>query len=702
MALSFQNKIRPVQGAATSTPPVPGGSTTPTVSFSSKVRPISTPVASQPISTPQEDTGGGVGGFFKGLVSAPATMIARPFQAAADIGDYIGTKMAIADNPESEGAIRSANIDDRSKNRAKEGSIIAPTPQNTSDVIKDVGRGVQTVALGTGAPMAGGAAFGFGASLENQGSKVFTGEGATDALTSTLIGMGAGKALDLVGKPLLNAAGNVIGKITPQTLKDVSSRGATAVSSFMAQHEIVPTAVKPAINAIPKVAEAFDKGVNKLFSGTGGVIKGAFQEQYPGMKSKNIAKHYENVEVSRLFEPTKKTDAAYRNATEVFKDSKKRGINLEKIAADNKIYASDHITDGKYATQEVVDTLRNETMGGGPEILRPYLKAAEQGVARVPVSDVRNEMIYKIGKVSDSKLSTEQKKIAIQRINKEYGDGSVTSSRYKDGYGLENLYDSKLQTSSNLYKGPKNGGVQSISDNLTSQQKEIESQVFDSLLRKNAPKELGLDAYFKAQESKFVLANYLESLNTKKATQTMFQRGMKKAAQLGGATTGASVAGPFGMFSGYQFGGIVADTFASASNPVKVMYLKSIGKTQPEIYSIMKTFTSDAEARALSRQLLPAAGASGKTSPDLMRKQNMQGAVEMGYPQRPTTPGERFNNNNKQNLNQLFNTKTLPAPEPRIITPNTQGTPNRMSKLYNSGGDKGEVGGMRQRIKPKK
>ena len=43
----------------------------------------------------------------------------------------------------------------------------------------------------------------------------------------------------------------------------------------------------------------------------------------------------------------------------------------------------------------------------------------------------------------------------------------------------------------------------------------------------------------------------------------------------------------------------------------------------------------------------------------------------------------------------------LPAPSERIITPNTQGTPNRISNLYKAGGDIGEVGGIRQRKKTK-
>ncbi len=633
-------------------------SATPKVDYSALAQKFggvsSQPAAATPAPT---DTGGGVGGFLKGLVSAPATLVARPLQLGAEL-------LGASDQ----------SVNDFTQKYG--GGIVAPTPQNASDVVKDVGRGIQTVALGTGAPLATGAAFGFGSSLENQGSDALTtGGGITNTLVSTLAGLGLGKAVDLVGKPLLDAAGKVIGTITPKTLQDVASKGAGAVSDFMAQHELLGGVAKPASEAITKGAEAFDKGAGKLFTGAGKAVKGVVQSQYPGMTTENAAKHYENIEVKRFLEPTKMPGATFRNATEVAKDAERRGIDLEKMLKDNKIYTSDHVTEGKFATQDTVNALRDEAMSGGKEILRPALASAEPGIQKVPLSEVRDEILSRLNKVPDAKLSPAQKLKFAKNIATEYGDTSVTAATHPDGYSLTNLYDSKLQTGSNLYKGPKNGGVQTISDNLTSQQKQIESQVFGDLLKKNSPKELGLDSYFKAQEGRFMLADYLESLNTKKAPQSLFQRSVKRAAQLGGATTGASVAGPFGMFSGYQFGGIVADTFANASNPVKVAFLKSIGKTEPEIYSIMKEFTSDANIAKELRKALPSGNA---VDAGLTKVQNGKGAIEMG--QHVYEPN-KFNNDLTHNLRREINTQRLPAPSTIYKGPtqdNLPYTPNRL------------------------
>ncbi len=599
---------------------------------------------------PQEDKGSAVGSFFKGLVSAPATLIARPFQAVQSGVQLAGTdfegdakksqdfsNQAIALTPQIR-AMKAAGQDASALEaqrrsfiqqaqditnkltsdatyKPSSGGIVAPAPENFGDVTKDVGRGIQTVALGVGSPLAAGGAFGFGSSLERQGNDALTtGAGLTDTLVSTLVGMGAGKALDLVGKPLLNAAGKVIGKITPKTLQDVAAKGSEAVSNFMSHHEILPAGAKEIVAKIPQAAEKFDAGVNSLFKGGKGAVAGAVQSQYPGLTKGNIANHYEKVEVDRLMQPSKEAGATFKGAAEVSADAAKRGIDLRKLAADNKIYASDHIVDGKFATADTVSALRDEAMNGGKEILRPALSAADPSVQRIPLSEVRSRMIEKLNKIPDARLSPDQKLKFAKNIAKEYGDGSVTAAAHPNGYNLTNLYDSKLQTSSGLYKGST---LQSISDSLTSQQKQLESQVFGDILKKSAPKELGLDKYFKAQEGKFVLANYLESLNAKKAPQSLFQRALKKTAQLGGATTGANVGGPFGMFSGYQFGGIMADTFAGASNPVKISFLKSIGKSEPEIYAIMKQFASDAEIAKGMRKSLPAPGDTTAASPTL-------------------------------------------------------------------------------------
>ena len=719
MPLSFQDKIKKVSSPTAVTPATPSATVAPatpatppvsSLSFASKIKPVASPT------TPAPEGGNMLGDMVKGLVSAPATMIARPFQAvqsAVQLAgmDIPGNTAKMKDLNDQAYALTQQMKDMRARGedttaikaqaqdlinqsqaiatklgtdanwKPSAGGIIAAAPENFGDVKKDVGRAIETVALGAGSPLASGAAFGFGSSLE-QGNDVFS----MQTLTSTLLGMGLGKAVDLIGKPLLNASGKVIGTITPQLMKDLVAKGSGAVTDFMANHEILNGAIKPLAEKITSGAQAFDNSVNKLFKGTADTVKGAVASQYPAVTKENIAKHYENTEVKGLMEPATSPGKTYSKASDVLKDAEKRGIDIEKTLADNKIYKSEHIEDGKWTTGDTADALADEAKNGGADFLRPALREAEPGVQRTPINEVRNRIISKIKATPDTALSPTQKANFIKNVTREYADNGAEAMAYKDGYGLEDLYNTKLQRTSGLYKEPKSGGVKSISDSLTSQQKRLEADAFNEILLEKTPKEVGLDKYFKAQEAKFVTANYLRTLNGSRAPMSLFQKSVRKVSQLAGGTLGFKTFGPMGIFNGYQFGGLMSDTFANLPNPIKLSYLKSISKTPPEIYQIMKEYVSEAQAKRIVTKLLKEGNYQTANYP----------AIPLGSPTTP--PANVVGNNMTQNMRRLFNTPQLPAPAERTIVPNTQGTPNPIIAPYGAGGNKGDVGGVRQRL----
>lgn len=174
--------------------------------------------------TPQTpDSSNPIVSVAKSLLSPVATLLARPIQAGAEL-------------------LGASDKDVNDVSNSLSGRLVAPTPQNFGDVKKDIGRGVETVALGLG-PIAGGAAFGAGNSLE-QGNELLSAQTAFQ----TVLGAAGGKVLDLVGKPLLNAAGKAIGSITPQIIKDIASKGANAIEEFAANHNILPSGISDAVN----------------------------------------------------------------------------------------------------------------------------------------------------------------------------------------------------------------------------------------------------------------------------------------------------------------------------------------------------------------------------------------------------------------------------------------------------------------------
>lgn len=257
------------------------------------------------------------GGFLKSLVSAPATIIARPLQAVAELA----------------GASSQA-VDAFSSKYS--GGLVAPVPQNASDVKKDVGRGIETVALGAGGPVSGGAALGLGSSLE-QGNDLLSVKTAFD----TALGAVGGKVLDTIGKPIFNAAGNIIGKVTPLTLKDIAAKGVVAMQEFAAAHDILPENVAGLINTGAKTAEEL---ANKPFQAGATAAKKAgtaavdlYNHEYPTVTptqmevekaQTNIAKQYEKVLPLTPTQKVKEAQLLDRTGDNVYTTLAKNGVNL--------------------------------------------------------------------------------------------------------------------------------------------------------------------------------------------------------------------------------------------------------------------------------------------------------------------------------------------------------------------------------------
>lgn len=130
----------------------------------------------------------------KGIVSPVATIVARPFQAVAELA-----------------GASSESVDKFSSKIS--GGLIAPVPQNASDVVKDVGRGAETVLLGAGGAGLKGATLGKTVLKE---AAIGAGFGAASAVEQ---GGLETKASDLLKS---TAIGGVLGAVAPAAIKGAS------------------------------------------------------------------------------------------------------------------------------------------------------------------------------------------------------------------------------------------------------------------------------------------------------------------------------------------------------------------------------------------------------------------------------------------------------------------------------------------------
>lgn len=161
----------------------------------------SQPVTQQPKQGLLQKAGGFLGGVARDITKPVVELATRPYQAAKSIASTIVDPLA------------EPNLD---VNLPFYGKIEAP--KTGEDVVKDIGRGAQTVAFGLG-PVAGGAAFGGGAALEQGG-------GLKEVALGTLGGAAIGKATD-VALPLIGAGV----KSTGRALQTISAEDALRQSA---------------------------------------------------------------------------------------------------------------------------------------------------------------------------------------------------------------------------------------------------------------------------------------------------------------------------------------------------------------------------------------------------------------------------------------------------------------------------------------
>jgi len=198
-----------------------------------------TPVAPSP-QPAREEKGEG---FLKSIVKAPATILARPVQLAAEL-------VMPGDNTEA--------IDKFS--REKLGGFVAPVPQSAADVKKDVGRGIQTAAWGAPGLLSGGTAFGVGSSLE-KGNDLFS----TQTAVEGALGAGGAKIAGAVAKPILNVASKAIEKVAPGAMEAVSKKTSSIFSPIkqgMDESKLLPDEYSSFIN---KAAGKTEDILNKPF-----------------------------------------------------------------------------------------------------------------------------------------------------------------------------------------------------------------------------------------------------------------------------------------------------------------------------------------------------------------------------------------------------------------------------------------------------
>ncbi len=488
--MSYLDKLKPIGNTATTK------DVKKTSGYLSKLQPISE-------ATEPKKEGGGIGGFLSGLVKAPLTIAARPIQAIAELA---GAKSEDVDRVTSK----------------LTGGLVAPVPQNFGDVKKDVGRAAQTVALGAG-PVSGGALFGAGNSLE-QGNDLFSAQ----TPFQTVLGAGGGKVLDLVGKPLLDFAGNQIGKITPQVLKDVASKGTQAIQEFAANHNILPEKISTGIN---NIADNAEKIANKPFEVSGNIIKKPFvktPESIINAREKELAK----------------IDSNYSSMRKASGYSEDAGVASRRRVAESDTLVGAVDENGLIRTKEpggAVDQYRAQTIGGAEGVVRNNLERLGE---TVHLDDVEKELTKA---VHDSGLQGDDLVSALKKVKSEI-EGYRLKADAEGKIPLTLVHDAKISTTNGInYQTPP------------------EIKTYRKAVARGLKKTVENNSSFNTEEVNKEIAKYLEDIKFLERLDGKRVRGGKLGkyfAQISGnivgGIAGGAIGGPVGSATGTVLGGELA------------------------------------------------------------------------------------------------------------------------------------------------
>ena len=175
----------------------------------------------------------------KGIISPVATMLARPVQLGAEL---MGAS--------------AEDVNQKTKDVA--GDWVAPVPESGKDVLKDVGRGAQTVALGM--PVGGvkqavkaGVVAGAGAGLEKEGTLEGAAKGGTIGAGLGLAGGGVSKVIEKFPKWMVKNALNLTDE---QATKMLQTKTIGTKSTILNQSE---KAIAKQGNETTEIIKAADK-----------------------------------------------------------------------------------------------------------------------------------------------------------------------------------------------------------------------------------------------------------------------------------------------------------------------------------------------------------------------------------------------------------------------------------------------------------
>ena len=267
--------------------------------------------------------------------------------------------------------------------------------------------------------------------------------------------------------------------------------------------------------------------------------------------------------------------------------NKARGVltkdkTIPQTLAQLKINPYAHIEDGKYSTADTAEAIRESSGKMSNEMLRPSLEAADKTTPPTPVKDVISSAIENVTK--DKSLTSGDRAAIISSINKE---GEAMGADHPDGLSLTDAHDRKITYSQNAGYNP----AKSNADNNTAIANRAIASSLQSVVESKAPPGLPVHEFNSELAKNYRAADYLDSLNTKKAPVSNAQIVAHRAAEVVGAVVGHGIGGGIlGGVGGYMIGGTLEHMFENLSGKARGTFLTNLKTENPAAFAKVQDY----------------------------------------------------------------------------------------------------------------
>lgn len=300
--------------------------------------------------------------------------------------------------------------------------------------------------------------------------------------------------------------------------------------------------------------------------------------------------------------PTEDPSAKFDNARTILAENPGVGNTLASLGKN----PFDHLTeDGKFDTQSTADSIRNQNAVDSRTLIRPGLVAAEASVPAMPAQELLQPAIDSL---NEEPNITPTLKIKITKIIR--GMVNDTEEVHPEGLKLSTMMDERIAHDGNAGYS----AIKSNADNNVAIANRALGNAYRTELIQRAPPELGIDNFQKTLSDRYRAADYIESLDGKKAPVSIARQVARYVAKIAGARAAKIFGGSdlIGEIVGYRIGGSLERFVENMTNPMRDAFLKDIKLKNPEAFERVKAYIDTIEQNAKTIIKLPPAPPIGE------------------------------------------------------------------------------------------